>query len=882
MTIMLQHFLFAYLSSVLALTVLVHAQSQSGFISIDCGIPEDSTYTDKTTGLIYVSDSPFIENYVGVSNTISLEHHSDTLEEQFSTLRSFPKGHRNCYTLKPADGKGTKYLIRARFLYGNYDGKMILPGFDLYLGSNKWGSVKVDNASVVESMEIINIPSSNYIFVCVVNTGHGTPFISALELRPLKNSTYTPAEAAVLYRRYDVGSTSNTYIRYKEDIYDRIWQPFNFPDRKVLSTSLAIDSNIAQLSFNPPSSVMATAMSPENVTSPTFSFYLKPESPTAEFYVYMHFAELQKLQPNESREFYIYQNGEYWNDDVTPLIPNYLYTITSYSLSPVSGEKIEYELTQTKSSTHQPILNALEVYIVQNFTESQTHEQDVGAMLNIKSKYGVSKNWQGDPCAPKTYKWDGLNCSYSGQDPVRIISLNLSSSGLTGKIPSYITDLTMIQSLDLSNNSLTGTVPDFLSKLQSLSFLDLRGNNLTGSVPVILIERSNNGSLVLSVTGNPDLCTSISCLKQAKRKNYNVSIIVSVASLFVLLGALFIGWKLIKRRKRGTDKPKSTNNIGSELEPKKHQFTYSEITSITNNFEKVIGKGGFGPVYYGYVNDTQVAIKMLSDASEQGYKEFQSEVILLMRVHHRNLTTLIGYCIEDDCMGLIYEYMANGNLKQHLSEKNTCTLSWENRLKIAVDAAQGLEYLHHGCKPPIVHRDVKTPNILLNEKFEAKLADFGLSRAFPIEGGTHVSTGIAGTPGYLDPEYFQTNWLNEKSDVYSFGVVLLEIITSRPVLARSSVSENIHVSQWVEFMVGKGEIKSIVDPRLRGDFQVNSAWKYVEIATACVSLNSIERPTMTQVVMELNECLALEIAKDGPLTKKMTLNVDTDINPSPR
>ncbi|KAF4381686.1 putative leucine-rich repeat receptor-like protein kinase At2g19210 [Cannabis sativa] len=882
MRIMLKHFLSASLTTILVLTALVlaHAQTQTGFISIDCGIPENSTYTDKTTGLIYVSDSGFIDRHVGVSNTISVEHHSDTLEQQFSTLRSFPQGHKNCYTLRPADGKGNKYLIRARFLYGNYDGKMIVPGFDVYLGANKWGSVKLDNVSIVVSMEIIHIPKADYIFVCVVNTGHGTPFISALELRTLKNSTYAPVEAAVLYRRYDVGSASNKYTRYKEDVYDRIWQPFNFPDRKVISTSLAIDSNIVQSSFNPPSSVMATAMSPENVTSPYFSFYLKPENPTAQYYVYMHFADLQKLLPNESREFYIYQNGEYFNGDVTPLIPNYLYTTTSYSLSPVSGDKIEYDLQQTKTSTHQPILNALEIYIVKNFTQSQTHEQDVGAMLNIKSKYGVSKDWQGDPCAP--YTWNGLNCSNIGQDQVRIISLNLSSSGLTGMIPSYITDLTMIQFLDLSNNSLTGTVPDFLSKLQSLSFLDLRGNNLTGSIPVNLIERSKNGKLVLSVTGNTNLCSSNSCQKQKKHKNNNVFIIALVVSLSALLVAFFIGWRLIKRRKKGADKTKSMNNFGSELERKKNQFTYSEITSITNNFEKVIGKGGFGPVYYGYLNDTPVAIKVLSEASEQGYKEFQSEVLLLMRVHHRNLTSLIGYCIEDNCMALIYEYMFNGNLKQHLSEKNTCILSWESRLKIAVDAAQGLEYLHHGCKPPIVHRDVKTPNILLNEKLEAKIADFGLSRAFPIEGGTHVSTIVAGTPGYLDPEYFQSNWLNEKSDVYSFGVVLLEIITSRSVLSRSSDNENIHLSQWVQFMVGNGEIKSIVDPRLQGHFQVNSAWKYVEIATACLNKNSIDRPTMTQVVMELNECLALEIAKDSPLTKKTTLKVPTDIKPSPR
>ncbi|XP_030483587.2 senescence-induced receptor-like serine/threonine-protein kinase [Cannabis sativa] len=339
--------------------------------------------------------------------------------------------------------------------------------------------------------------------------------------------------------------------------------------------------------------------------------------------------------------------------------------------------------------------------------------------------------------------------------------------------------------------------------------------------------------------------------------------------------------------------PHSTNKIGSSaFQPRNHQCNYADIIDITNNFEKIIGKGGFGTVFHGYLNDTQVAVKILSESSAQGYKEFQAEVNLLMRVHHKNLTSLVGYCIDDKHMGLIYEYMANGNLGRHLSDKQSYTLSWEERLQIAVDAAHGLEYLHYGCKPAIVHRDVKTTNILLNEKFQAKLADFGLSRAFCTEGGNQVSTVVAGTPGYLDPEYYKSNWLNEKSDVYAFGVVLFEIITGRPVIAKINSNENIHISQWVENMLYEnGEIQSVVDPRLRGNFQLNSTWKAIELATNCVHLNSIERPTMNQVVVELKECLALALEitpeKDNLFTKdalirKMTLNIDTHVNPLPR
>ncbi|KAH7565683.1 hypothetical protein JRO89_XS09G0246000 [Xanthoceras sorbifolium] len=398
---------------------------------------------------------------------------------------------------------------------------------------------------------------------------------------------------------------------------------------------------------------------------------------------------------------------------------------------------------------------------------------------------------------------------YEDSNPPRITSLNLSSSGLTGEIAPYFSNLTLIQYLDLSNNSLTGSVPDFLAQLPSLKVLNLQRNKLTGSVPAELIERSKNGSLTLR---------------------------------------------------------------------------------ITKDFEKVLGKGGFGTVYHGWLDDIQVAVKTLSSSSGQGYKEFHAEVKLLMIVYHRNLTSLVGYCIEGTNMALIYEYMSNGTLQQYLSGKNAHILSWEDRMRIAVDAAQGLEYLHSGCKPPIVHRDVKSANILLNEKLQAKIADFGLSRIFANESGTHISTVVAGTPGYLDPEYYISNWLNEKSDVYSFGVVLLEIITGRPVIIKCTDDEVVHVSQWVSSMLAEGDIKSIIDPSLSGDFDNNSGWKVVELALACAFHSSSERPTMTEVVTELKECLAVEIARNDKgrtnKTKKtrriVTVNVESEFSPTAR
>ncbi|KAG2722802.1 hypothetical protein I3760_02G143100 [Carya illinoinensis] len=331
-----------------------------------------------------------------------------------------------------------------------------------------------------------------------------------------------------------------------------------------------------------------------------------------------------------------------------------------------------------------------------------------------------------------------------------------------------------------------------------------------------------------------------------------------------------------------------SNKQNVTLESLQRQFTYSEILRVTNNFERILGKGGFGTVYHGNIDDTQVAVKMLSHSSVQGSQKFQTEardnynlqVRLLMRVHYRNLTTLVGYCYEGANMGLVYEYMANGDLEAHLLDGNTQTLTWEDRLRIETDAAQGLEYLHCGCKPPIVHIDVKTTNILLNENLQAKLADFGYSRFSLLMVALMFLQLLLAPLATLTPsQYYKTNWLTEKSDVYSFGVVLLKIITSRPAIERSQARA--HVSEFVRSKLAKGGIKNIVDPKLNGNFNSNSVWKAVEIAIGCVSPTAAERPTISQVVGDLKECMATELAwaNEGDSRESMKMiNMDLGTN----
>ncbi|XP_035547834.1 putative leucine-rich repeat receptor-like serine/threonine-protein kinase At2g19230 isoform X2 [Juglans regia] len=468
--------------------------------------------------------------------------------------------------------------------------------------------------------------------------------------------------------------------------------------------------------------------------------------------------------------------------------------------------------------------------------------------MDIKKWYKVRRNWRGDPCVPSNYSWRGLNCN--NDNPPRIISLNLSSSNLIGDIATSFSKLELLQSLDLSFNNLTGPLPQVLEQLPNLNTLDLRGNKFTGSIPEALLEQFRNGKLDLRVDAHPDLCLYTPC-KGKKKNEFFIPVLAS--SITAVLILLFIVSALaIYRRKRGSDMVTK-----SSIKSKNRQYSYSEVVKITNNFKNIIGKGGFGNVYLGKLKDEiQVAIKLLSSSSNQGYKEFRAEAQLLMVVHHRNLVTLVGYCDDGENKALIYEYMANGNLQQHLSVTNPNVITWKERLCIAVDAANGLGYLHNGCKPPIIHRDLKPSNILLNEQMQAKIADFGLSRAFATENDAHVSTCPAGTFGYVDPEFATSGNFKKKSDVYSFGIILFELITGRPAIIRGPMQNN-HILDWVYPLIERADIQNIVDPRLEGEFNNTSAWKVVEIAMSCALPVAIQRPDMSQVLAELKECLAL-------------------------
>ncbi|KAK9093024.1 hypothetical protein Syun_027935 [Stephania yunnanensis] len=356
------------------------------------------------------------------------------------------------------------------------------------------------------------------------------------------------------------------------------------------------------------------------------------------------------------------------------------------------------------------------------------------------------------------------------------------------------------------------------------------------------------------------------------KKKESVVLVVIVVLAAISLVSLFLAFsyfcyirnkvaKRVNTTKTGDCARKSgfsESKVGIEMGL--HVFTFKQLHSATGGFGKgnVVGHGGFGAVYKGVISDgRKVAVKLMDRAGKQGEDEFEMEVELLGRLRSPYLLALIGFCSDNHHKLLVYEFMANGGLQGHLypghgSRNCASKLDWETRLRIALEAAKGLEYLHEQVSPPVIHRDFKSSNILLDTNFHAKISDFGLAKLGSDKAGGHVSTRVLGTQGYVAPEYALTGHLTTKSDVYSFGVVLLELLTGRvPVDSKRAPGESVLVTWALPMLTDREKVVQIMDPALDGQYSMKEVIQVAAIAAMCVQSESDYRPLMADVVQSL-------------------------------
>ncbi|GLJ20456.1 hypothetical protein SUGI_0372150 [Cryptomeria japonica] len=798
------------------------SSNPDGFININCGALDN--VTDKN-GLFWISDSPFTKT----RNVFVLQSTDIIHKLQLLTLSYFENlaAKKYCYLIPVK--RGLHYLVRAS--YYRRSTSFLATFFDIIIDGFKWRNVDlsyIDN-TMYRYDEIIVAVKSESLSLCLARNSQTEAqryvFISSIELRPLESSMYNSTDfhkqALVLYGpRTSFGVHKD--MEYPDDPFDRMWSNYSASSMRdnntvdVAPVNNSPQSSGSEFSNKPPGIIFSSAIAKTVVDNLIIPF---PYIVEGSYYFALYFCMVN--QTKLTQEFAPYIN-DYEIDFLQFEFPQCIQVNKIIQLPALNY--VNLSLKPSSASQLGPFINAAEIYSVLD-VPTTTQSGDVFAIRKIAEAINVPDDWTGgDPCLPADYSSTGITCSQD--DPPRVIIMNLTNMNLEGAMPINIGDLTALRELLLGNNSLSGQIPD-LSSLKNLTILQLQNNKLTGEIPRSLEKLQMLSQLFLQ--GNklegsvsqglvrPNLDLRVDPQNNVTPDNQKIKswviallIMCPVVLIVCFLSAIFL-WRL-----KHPSEPQSTTDGSIQYQQQSSadednpndihrlamEYTEKDIEIAANNYSTLIGRGSFGSVFYGIVLGCEVAIKILETDSNRGESEFQNEK----------------------------------------------PLDWHTRLNIALQAGAGLLYLHQSCSPPIVHKDIKSSNILLDKRMFAKVADFGLSKLIEnFEGNSTVQ--VNGTIGYLDPEYFTTFSLNEKSDVYSFGVVLLEII--------SGVSPKDGIVETAQTLLASGKIADLVDSSLGDRYNVESAWKVAEIAYKCLEKESKKRPKMNMVVRELEEAVAL-------------------------
>uniref|UniRef100_A0ACD5Z0U9 Uncharacterized protein n=1 Tax=Avena sativa TaxID=4498 RepID=A0ACD5Z0U9_AVESA len=459
---------------------------------------------------------------------------------------------------------------------------------------------------------------------------------------------------------------------------------------------------------------------------------------------------------------------------------------------------------------------------------------------------------------------------------VKLHVLDLSWNNFSGGIPDELSNMSSLEVLNLAHNDLNGSIPSSLTELNFLSQFDVSFNNLTGDIPAggqfsTFANEDFVGNSALCLLRNASCSDKAPIVETAHRKKNTASLVALGVGTGV--GVIFILWisyvvlSRVVRSRMHERNPKAVANAEDSsgyansslvlLFQNNKDLSIEDILKSTNHFDQayIVGCGGFGLVYKSTLPDgRKVAVKRLSGDYSQIEREFQAEVETLSRAQHQNLVLLEGYCKIGNDRLLIYSYMENGSLDYWLHERpdSGAQLDWQKRLRIAQGSARGLAYLHLSCEPHILHRDIKSSNILLDENFEAHLADFGLARLVCAY-DTHVTTDVVGTLGYIPPEYAQSPVATYKGDVYSFGIVLLELLTGRRPVDMCRPKGSRDVVSWVLQMKKEDRETEVFHPNVHDKSIEAELLRVLEIACLCVTAAPKSRPTSQQLVTWLDD-----------------------------